>query len=270
MIDLGIDPADTTSWFPHEQDVPYVLIRVSAAHAASWADVLRVPLRRCYVTDGELDENTLRTGRPKSELVAAKLPDTGSVMAGDFGEILTYIYHAAQEHPSAIVGPKKWRLKQDRTKAAPFSDVVHFVMPSWPIATGDDLLLCSESKVKSTSSNKSQIEAAIRDCEKDRTSRLGKTLMWLRERALSEDLGSTTIGHIERFINATDHPPVQTHYRAVTVICSSLVDDELETAPIEVPVDYTVVVISVPDLKEVYESVFDAAHGTVAETEGEA
>lgn len=189
-------------------------------------------------------------------------------MAGDFGEILTYLQHAAHHHPAAVIGPKKWRLKQDRTKPAPFSDVIHFVLPSWPQPTEDDLLLCSEVKTKATNGDSTPIAAAIADCEKDRISRLAKTLVWLRERALGEDLGSTTIEHLDRFINATDYPRAQKHFRAVAVVCSCLVDEELLNAPTEAPTDYGVVLISVPDLKSVYEAVFSAAHATVNETGG--
>ena len=266
MIDLCIDVSRFVPWFAHEQDNPYVLIRISAEHAASWTNVLGVPLRRCYISDDALEDNSRRTGRPKSELIPAKLPSPGSTMAGDFGEILVYLYHAAHEHPTAVIGPKKWRLKQDRTKPAPYSDVVHFVVPSWPQSSENDLLLCSEVKTKSTDGDSSPITAAIADCEKDRTSRLAKTLVWLRERALGEDLGSTTIGHLERFINATDHPPAQKHFRAVAVICSSLVDAELADAPNRAPADHAVVIISVPDLKKVYEAVFNAAQSSTAES----
>ncbi|SFM36040.1 protein of unknown function [Ectothiorhodospira mobilis] len=186
-------------------------------------------------------------------------------MAGDFGEILVFLYHAAIEPEVDLIGPKKWRLKQDRTKPAPFSDVVHFVLPHWPEASTEDRILCSEVKTKSTNAESTPISSAIADCEKDRTSRLAKTLVWLKERALHEDLGTTTVAHIERFTNATDHPYVQKEFRAVAVVCASLVDEELADAPEEEPTDYTVVVIAIPDLKRRYEEVFDAVHATVAE-----
>jgi len=266
MIELGIDVSRFLPWFRHEQEQPYVLIRVPVEHAACWADVLSVPLRRCYITDDALERSAQRTGLPKSDLVAAKLPDPGSTMAGDFGEILVYLYHAAQQHPTTVIGPKKWRLKQDRSKPAPYSDVIHFVVQSWPQSTENDLLLCSEVKTKSTNGASTPITAAMADCEKDRTSRLAKTLVWLRERALFEDLGSTNIDHLERFINATDHPPAQKHFRAVAVVCSSIVNDELSDAPDEAPADYTLLVISVPNLKERYEEVFNAARASVTGT----
>ncbi len=265
MNDLGLDVSKLLAWFAHAQDSPYALIQVSDEHAAAWAEVLGLPLRRCYIADAVLDIHAERTGRPKAELLAAKLPDRGSVMAGDFGEILVFLYHAALEHPQTVIGPKKWRLKQDRTKPAPCSDVVHFVVPSWPLASEQDRVLCSEVKLKSTARDSSPNALAVAGCEKDRISRLVKTLAWLRERALHEDLGTTTIDHIERFINAADHPPALKQFRAVAVVCSSLVNEELAKAPAVAPADYSVVIIAVPDLKDHYEAVFDAIHATVAD-----
>ena len=268
MKDLGVDISALTAWFTEEHQSPYVLIRISDAYASAWADMLGGPVRRCYIGNALLDEQAARTGRPRSELVAAKLPDRGSTMAGDFGEILVFLYHAAAVPNSDLIGPKKWRLKQDRTKPAPYSDVVNFVVPTWPQPSDEDCIFCSEVKTKSTSGDTSPVTAAIADCEKDRTSRLAKTLVWLKERALFEDLGSTTVAHLERFIQATDHPPAQKRFRAVVVVCASLVEDELEDTPDEEPTDLTVVVIAVPNLKRRYEEVFDAAHATIVDPGG--
>lgn len=246
-----------------------MLVRVSDELAATWADLLGEPVRRCYIGDALLDDRAQATGRPKSELVAAKLPDRGSIMAGDFGEILVFLYHGAVESEAELIGPKKWQLKQDRTKPAPFSDVVHFVLPNWPESSAEDRILCSEVKTKSTPGASTPISSAITDCEKDRTSRLAKTLVWLKERALYDDLGTTTIAHLERFIKATDHPTPKKNFYAVAVICESLIGCELADAPDEQPSDHTVIVIAVPNLKDRYETVFDAVHATVAEPEGD-
>lgn len=268
MKDLGVDIAAITRWFASGHQSPYVLVKVSDEHAAAWADVLGVPVRRCYIDDALLDERAAATGCSKAELIEATLPDRGSTMAGDFGEILVFLYHATVEPGVELIGPKKWRLKQDRKKPAPYSDVVHFVLPNWPEASADDRILCSEVKTKSTNGKTRPISSAIADCEKDRTSRLAKTLVWLKERALGEDLGTTTVEHLDRFINATDHPEAQKQFRAVAVVCASLVDNELEDVPEEEPTDHTVVVIAVPELKQRYEDVFDAVHSTVAEPGG--
>lgn len=138
MRDIGLDTSTIAPWFADEHQSPYVLVRVSDEHAAAWSDVLGVPVRRCYIEDALLDQRAQTAGRPKSELVAVKLPDRGSTMAGDFGEILVFLYHAAVDPGVNLIGPKKWRLKQDRTKPAPYSDVVQFVLPHWPEASTDD------------------------------------------------------------------------------------------------------------------------------------
>jgi len=254
--ELGVDFASVGSWFRAEQESPYVLVRVADEHAHAWANLMGLPIRRCYVADSVLVANTERTGWSRTDLVSARLPDPGSTMAGDFGEILVALYQAAHESPMEVIDPKKWRLKQDRTKPAPFSDVVQFVVPAWPESSDQDRLLCSEVKTKSTRGKSTPIIAAIADSKKDRVERLSRTLVWLRERALFEYLGTMTLAHLERFIELTDHPPVRKEFRAVAVICTSLLADELASAPETQPQDYSVVVIAVPELKECYEAAY--------------
>ncbi len=269
MNDLGLNLEQVRSWFPHEADTPYVVVRVSDEHARAWAEALGLAVRRCYITDSLLAESATTRTVPQAEVIAARLPDPGATMAGDFGEILVYLYQGTQEHPRVTLGSTKWRLKPDRTKPIPLSDVVHFVLPSWPTPSEEDVVLCAEVKTKSTNSTFAPIKRAIEDSEKDRTSRLTRTLMWLRERALTENLGDVQLPHLDRFINATDHPPAQRRFRAVAVVCATLVDAELADAPNQAHADYTVVVISVPDLKTTYTSVFAAARKAVVAAETE-
>jgi len=257
--DLGFDIGRALQWFPHTQDEPYVFVQVREDHVQTWVNELQILLRRCYITDAFVEERAAKLGVSKAEILAAKLPDPGSTMSGDFGEILVYLYQAAKEHPQVAVGPKKWRLKQDRTKPAPHSDVVQFILPCWPTPSPLDVLLCSEVKTKSTASTFAPIKVAIEGSTKDRTSRLARTLVWLRERALIEDVGGVSIAQLERFINTTDHPAATKRFRAVAVICSSLLAAELSDAPTQVPASYEVVVISVPQLYRAYNAIFDAA-----------
>jgi len=268
MIELGLEIADLVACFEVEQEAPYVLIRLSAEGTDAWPQSFAAAVRRCYLTDESIGENAARTGRPRAEIVAAALPDPGSTMSGDFGEIVVYVYHAVCEHPTEVIGPKKWRLKQDRTKPAPYSDVIHFVLPEWPNPSERDRLLCSEVKAKATAGTSTPITDAIADSQKDRTSRLAKTLVWLRERALNQDLGTTTLDHLDRFINATDHPQARTHFRAVAVICASLIDDELCEVPEELPAEHSLVVLAVPNLKALYEAVYFAVRAAVGDEGG--
>ncbi len=263
MDDLGIDFVDVAPWFAHAQEQPYVLIRVTPENLALLAQRIGEPLRRCYITDAELDAAALRHDLLRAEIVASRLPDAGSTMSGDFGEVLGYFYQATQALPADAVGPKKWRLKQDRTKPAPKSDVVHFIMPNRPDSSEEDAILCSEVKAKATCGDTTPIQSAIADCKKDRTSRLASTLVWLRERAMTTDLGDVDIQMLNRFINAVDHFPMVKRYRAVAVICNALVENELLAAPAVADPEFTLVVIAVPELKTTYTAAFAAAHASV-------
>jgi hypothetical protein len=268
--ELAINIADAREWFPHTKETPYILVQVNPEHASTWAVALRGAVRRCYLTDdflerraGELEKQLPGTNAfCQAQVIASKLPDAGATMSGDFGEILTYIYQSAQAYPNIAFGPKKWRLKQDRTKPAPYSDVIHFVLPQWPQPSDRDELLCAEVKTKATDGASEPIQDAIADCGKDRTSRLAKTLLWLKARAVGESLGNVEIAHLDRFINSIDHPPATKRFRAVAVICAGLIDEELKKAPLQTSADYTLVVIVVPGLYEAYTAVYRAARSS--------
>lgn len=263
MDELGFDFNTAAAWFQHQQDYPYVLVRLTEQQATQLVNEMAAAVRRCYITDDLLLSQAAYSGYPQSEVLASRLPDPGATMAGDFGEILCYLYQSAKELPLVAVGAKKWRLKQDRTKPAPRSDVIHFLMPNRANPSAEDAVLCAEVKLKSTAGGSTPIASAIKDCAKDRTSRLAETLVWLRERAMTETLGDVDIPLLNRFINLVDHPPITRRFRAVAVICESLLDRELLAAPTAPSPDFSLLVIAVPNLKKIYEAAFAAAHATV-------
>ncbi|MDO3215853.1 Hachiman antiphage defense system protein HamA [Mycobacteroides abscessus] len=265
MRDLGLDPDSFASVVTSSQLSGYVLIRMSAGFATELSPELGIAFRRCYVTDGAMNQRATETGATRREIVKVKLPDRGSVMAGDFGEILTSLVQAIEDHQSELLDPRKWRLKNDRTKPAPRSDVVQFVLPEWPEASADDRLICSEVKTKSTASEHSPILHAISDSEKDSDGRLVKTLVWLRERALDTGLETVSVGQLDRFINAVDYPAATHEFRAVAVVCADLIESELKDIELPDLGDRALIVLVVPDLKDTYESVYDAILETVAD-----
>lgn len=264
MNDLGLDREHVRAWFDSQQTTPYVLVRVNEEDAHELSETIGLPVRRCYIEDSLLSNWSTRHGLSQREVIAAKLPGPGSTMAGDFGEILVYLFQGTEEHASIPIGAPKWRLKQDRTKPAPYSDVIHFVLPCWPKPSADDAVLCAEVKTKSTHSASNPIEEAIADSLKDRTSRLARTLVWLRERALTEDLGEMQIEHLNRFIKATDHPRATKRFRAVAVLSADLETAELQKIAPGARSDSALVVIVVPHLKDVYTDVYEAARNAVA------
>ncbi len=259
--DIGLSYQVTAPWFPVYKQPSHVRISVTAAQAAALPGALGMALRRCYLTDERVNaqsEQFLAT-----DVIAAGLPSPGATMAGDFGEILTYFYQGTTALPIAAIGLKKWRLKQDRTKPAPYSDVVHLVLPDWPNPSAKDAVLCSEVKTKSTAAPSTPIASAIEDCDKDRTSRLAKTLLWLRDRVVTGSSEGASYHQLNRFIECAGLPSVDKRFQAVSVICESLVNAELASVPSKASPNFTLVVISVPDLKETYEAVYRAAMSAV-------
>lgn len=259
MDEIGFDFNQAVQWFSHAQDDPYVLIHVSENSVAQLLTAIGVPLRRCYIADEAIKQSVARSGSSAREVVCRVLPDPGAVMSGDFGEVLTYFYQSVRALPNEAIGVKKWRLKQDRTKPAPKSDVVHFVVPAWPTASEDDVVLCAEVKAKATPGDSKPIESAIRDCKKDRVSRLASTLVWLRERATIADLGDVDIPLLSRFIDAVDGASPVKCFSAVAVVDDALLANELAYAPDAADSEFTLVLIGVPALRATYTAAYDAA-----------
>lgn len=232
-------------------------LEVPAAQAGSLAALLGLSIRRCYLSDNSISK-LLSKDTSVQELIAACLPDRGATMAGDFGEILAYIFNLADNGDLNLQGPKKWRLKDNRRKPSPMSDVVQFALPNWPTASADDQLLCSEVKIKSTKSNFRPITDALDHSRKDRASRLAKTLVWLRERTILKADTDVTHEQLDRFIKAAENPTFSKRFNAVAVVCNGLIEEELEADPPAADPHHQIVVIGVPELKETYQQVFDA------------
>ena len=104
--DLDFDFARAAPWFPPAQEHPYVLVRVSDGHAKSWADTLRLAVRRCYVSDSLVTAKATEHSVDQTEIIAARLPDPGATMAGDFGvNIALNLIHLIA--PELIQGDKQ-------------------------------------------------------------------------------------------------------------------------------------------------------------------
>lgn len=156
------------------------------------------------------------------------------------------------------IDPVRWRYKADRTKAAPYSDVVQMVLPEWPESSANDRIVCAEVKAKATKGSFDPIMAAGAGSAADRGGRLVNTLEWLKDKALTEGSDVVQIAQLDRFIHAIDHPEASREFCAVAVIDSEFVDDEIArgTAPDEG--ECALIVISVPELKRRYVELFDA------------
>jgi hypothetical protein len=266
MQELGLQEQAVLPWFVTQEQQGYSRVFLIVDNPVQLGALLRDAVRRCYATDEVLQKRAKAIQVKPSEVLATKMPDPGSVMSGDFGEIVSYIYLATRNTESKVVGAKKWRLKQDRTKPAPRSDIVQLVFSSWPNPSTDDRLICAEVKAKATDGGSTPIPEAIEGSSKDKTSRLAKTLTWLRERAIGEDIGTITVQDLDRFINATEFPQYTREFYAIAVICSSLVDTELAAlVPADIPENCALVVMSVPNLQQTYTTVYEQALASIVD-----
>ena len=173
-LDLGFDLRIAKNWFCSDEESSYLLVHVRDEQAETLADEIAVPLRRCYADDRLLKDRSAATGAAQIEILRAKLPDRGAVMSGDFGEILVFLFESTRHLPTIAIGPKKWRLKQDRMKAAPGSDLIHFVLPKWPNASDQDAVVCTEVKAKATAGGNSPVPDAIRGCQEGPHQQVGQ------------------------------------------------------------------------------------------------
>jgi hypothetical protein len=221
-------------------------------------DYLVDRLSSCYISQERLEERAAQTGLAFSELIANKIPDRGSVMSGDFGEIFT-LYFLDSQYEDDLDLIKKWRYKQDRKKAAPHSDVILFSIEDSNSPSEDDFVICAESKQKATSGSFDPINRAIIGYESDRTGRLAKTLVWLKEKAIDEG-NNDDLALASRFADELN-TPYSKFYKAVAIVDRALLDGEL-IKDIKLPErtdNFEIIVIGIDSLKERYESVFDRA-----------
>ena len=237
---------------PPEGGLSAQCLSLCADQAEALSAYLIKKLPFCYVSQKHLTERQL-AGFTVKEVLDAKLPDQGSVMAGEFGEILTmfYLRHERKDKTTAV---RKWRYKQDRNKPTPHSDVI--ILHRGDTITTNDYVICAESKVKSTPSTFAPIERAVEGMTEDRIGRLARSLTWLKEKAIDHETPERK-AFIERF---TDAGPVTfaKYFHAVAVIDNRFLESELrKTLPIPVTEsDCSIIVLGLDNLQELYERIY--------------
>lgn len=221
-------------------------------------DYLAERLLDCYISEENLQERVEATELEPQEIAQNKIPDRGSVMSGDFGEIFT-LYFLDHLHDDALKLIKKWRYKQDRTKAAPHSDVVLLKVDDLDNPSENDYVICAEAKQKATDTAFDPISRSLEGYESDRTGRLARTLVWLKEKAIDEG-NQEDLQLTKRF---ADEIGVRYSklYKAVAVVDRAFLNDEI-VREIDLPEQsdsFEVIVIGIDNLQAVYHSVFDRA-----------
>lgn len=214
----------------------------------------------CYTTKKNTKQRVEKTKLSACEIIANKLPDPGSVMSGDFGEVLT-LFFLGSERTENISSIKKWRYKENRLKAAPLSDVILLYREYKDKPSKNDFVICAEAKQKATKSKIFfPIEKSIEGFELDRTGRLARTLVRLREKAIDQE-SSKKLEFIERFTSGHLALEYKKNFKAVAIVDRELLDEEL-IRELELPQQdesFEVIVLGINKLKLLYEKVYSRA-----------
>lgn len=258
----GRTPINVAGAFqPHQMPPKSLPVRCHVLNpdsASLLEDYLVRQIGNCYIDSQELRRRTEETGLSASAVLANKLPEPGSVMSGDFGEILT-LFFLSSERPEVTHIIRKWRYKQDRLKPAPHSDVVILHRKDTRRASNTDFVICAEAKQKATRGAFDPITKAVEGFMADNTGRLARTLVWLREKAIDSDSRSA-IEYLDRFTQAS-MVPYRKHYKAVAIVDRGLLDSEI-SRDLDLPEqneDFEVIVLGVDNLYDMYNSVYQRA-----------
>lgn len=229
---------------------------------------LPAKFRLCYISDKKLTASAKKTKISKEEFVRNfLLPDRGSVMSGDFGELLCYVI--TKDHfkdaKFKVGAPKKWRWKQDSKKPAPHTDILIFKARNLKSKNNNpkDELIAVEAKMKA-GKNKSYdpIQNAVEGANKDKLSRMSKSLQWYYERYAKEGK-PTAMELVNKFRNPDTYGSFKRSFKAIAVIDENLFNDELSKDIDNLDSDVEIWAISIDKLKDAYEKVFDEIPNSV-------
>lgn len=230
-----------------------------------------VPFREAYIKEEKLIEIVNVYGTKRQQEIEERLPKTADVKAGDFGEILTYYLAKEVWHPDVNVCPMKWRFKDKKDAASPYTDVI--VFRSDPMgANPNDAMLSFEAKVRATAPSgkydnhkgyKSEKEKcvfidAVMDADKDRVSRAAESIQYLLTRC--KDLGlKVEYNQIYRYAEPYNTVTYQKLFSAVAIIDSAFTTKQFAKIPKDLFSTFPnvrVFFVPIAGLQALYESVF--------------
>jgi hypothetical protein len=217
-------------------------------------NVINPIFRQCYIEDDKLKTKAGKISKSISEFLEKYIiPDKGNIKSGDFGEMLNRIILIDHYDSKGIIlfSPCKWLWKDSRNKATPFTDVVAFHISTTNNPTANDMLISVESKMKAMPSGENRIQDAINGAITDKNTRLAKTLEWLDEKyARDGDVNHQEI--VQRFINPVEKGAYKKAFKAFAIIDEALKHSEM-TKNIITQDDISIIIISIVDLKKLYE-----------------
>lgn len=167
---------------------------------------LTVTLRGCFVEDQVLKDLAKKKGKTESEILKEDIiPDDGSVVSGDFCEIL---YARILERVLPIkFFDTRWHHKFHKNELIPGSDLLGSVTKDKNPHPEDELVVL-ESKAAFSQKNKELVQNAFNSMKKDYLGRAGISLFAIMKRRTIANAGADT-SDIERFVNRQKYPEFQ-------------------------------------------------------------
>lgn len=191
----------------------YLIFQIKKENIDDFKTSLPEKFRDCYIPRDKLKSSIKNLEMKSEEILKSYIPDLKNVMSGEFGEILTY-YLLISNSPDSIVGPKKWLWKDDKNKAIQKTDVILFHKTE---TSSNDYIISAEVKSKATKNAAyNPTENAIAGVIDDSISRLSKTLVWLREKAIKEEK-QDTMDFINRYLKISEFGTYSKKFKAVVV-----------------------------------------------------
>jgi hypothetical protein len=251
-------------YFDYDKSTGFHIYTLKNEDVRKFLSDVAVPFRHCYIIDAELDEAAIKNKMAKSEFLDKYvLPDIGKIKSGDFGEMLSW--HLVMAHYSSkglnLISPKKWLWKEDKNKATPYTDVVAFYLPDTSKASVNDFIVSVESKMKATPRKAHRVQDAIDGANKDKFSRLAKTLLWLETKySRIGDIENKKI--VQRYLDPVKNGTYKKIFKAIAIIDKSLSDHEI-SEPVTKGDNIKILLIIIDNLKGVYEENYLQIKGSV-------
>lgn len=246
---------------------------------ASFVQDCLIPFREAYIDGERLNSIVSKYPVTRREAISQRLPGKGSVMSGDFGEILSFYLACQIWSPSVNVTPMKWRFKDSKKDASKYTDVILFELHDVANPSVDDAMFTYEVKTCATGLGDGTYKVHVRpsyknykdgrlectiieavfDANKDAVERAAETIPYLLIRCQDEDLYDLH-KQIFRFREA-EKTTYKKEYNAVAIIDSASLDKQMTRMPGDLltthPNVNNVYIIPMDNLQNVYESVYD-------------
>ena len=227
-----------------------------------------VPFRQAYISDEDLNNGIdNKVWKSKSEAVSEQIPTKANLKSGEFSEILMYFLCINFHCPDANVTPMKWRWKETQDMPCHLSDIVLLKCLDEYNPSEDDYMFLLESKgravVLSDGNRTSSMNAGIDGALKDRVSRAGKLVAYMRSKYNHDHLFSLA-RKVKRFSEPVDEDFIEykKFFNAAIVVDRLSLDkhiDNIKPEKLKKAQEKEINLIAVPlcGMKRVYERMYE-------------